>query len=97
MEIPLNPPLKKGEAHRCLNLLKPKSCVEFAEDLPAAGRCKGGRGADVLRILQVLADTADSVKPALPEGKLFSDTITAAFMAASNRCVLCKYDISIIR
>jgi len=42
---------------------------------------QGGRGADVA-ILQVLADTADSVKPALPEGKLFSET--AAFMAAST-------------
>jgi len=69
----------------CLNNLTIKlhlnpASVEFAEDLPAAGRCKAARVQTYYD--QVLANTADSVKSALLKGKLFSKITT--FMAASN-------------
>ncbi|MCD6261432.1 MAG: hypothetical protein J7J52_00210, partial [Deltaproteobacteria bacterium] len=54
--------------------LNPAS-VEFAEDARRQGRRR-------TTILQVLANTADSVKSALLKGKLFSKITT--FMAASN-------------
>ena len=74
--------------------LNPAS-AEFAEDLPAAGRCTAAGAQTYYTILQVPASTADLVKPALPESKPFLKT--TAFMAASNRCMSCKYNISIIR
>ena len=86
---------KKVNHHWSLIFHLNPASAGFAEDLPAAGRCRAARAQTYYTILQVIANTADSVKPALPEGKLFSKT--AAFMAASNRCVLCKYNISIIR
>ena len=49
--------------------------VEFAEDARRQGRRR-------TMILQVLANTADSVKSALLKGKLFSKI--TIFMAASN-------------
>jgi len=54
--------------------LNPAS-VEFAEDARRQGRRR-------ITILQVLANTADSVKSALLKGKLFSKFTT--FMAASD-------------
>ncbi|RLC27184.1 MAG: hypothetical protein DRH37_11095, partial [Deltaproteobacteria bacterium] len=54
--------------------LKPAS-VEFAEDARRQVRRR-------TTILQVLANAADSVKSALPEGKLFSKI--PAFMASSK-------------
>ncbi len=50
--------------------LKPAS-VEFAEDLPAAGRCKAA-GATILQVLANAVPPPGGIKSALPEGKLFS-------------------------